>query len=518
MSLVRQKEPMAYVIGEIGKWQLQNIAIVFVIGIPGLAHIFSSVFVAAKTDYWCADDLQPGDDPLVANISKNKEACRENCTKYEFDHSFWENTIIMEWDLTCGKSDLSVLAKMVFFSGFAAGTFGAGLISDTYGRRSAIILMSQLLFGAGILSTTMPSYTTFVIMWFFTGVAAVGVYTVCFVWAMESVSGRWKSFMGMGMNYGWPLGRFLVPCVAYFTRDWKVVLQVLSGLHIFSPLLMNFVPESPRWLLATSKKHPTRKSEARDILAEASTMNGMWNDEAKEKVEEIISHAGIEKKRLGFIDLFRSRVLRKRTLVMYFNWFTNSFILYGLSLNWQSLTGSLFTNFLIGAALDFPAKTIALILVIKCGRRWPYICCVTGSGLGFLMMMAFERGVYVDDWPIVVCAMIGNLCISITFAIIWLYTPELFPTNIRNAGLGSCSLVARIGGVLATTMGRLAEVHIAIPTVLFTASALLSGLLSLMLPETAGKPLPDTIEECEQNDSKTRARKQPKSVVNGNAP
>ena len=46
-------------------------------------------------------------------------------------------------------------------------------------------------------------------------------------------------------------------------------------------------------------------------------------------------------------------------------------------------------------------------------------------------MLPFERGVYTNDWPIVVMAMIGNLGVSTTFAIIWLYTPELFPTNIR---------------------------------------------------------------------------------------
>ena len=58
--------------------------------------------------------------------------------------------------------------------------------------------------------------------------------------------------------------------------------------------------------------------------------------------------------------------------------------------------------------------------------------------------------------------------------------------------------MARIGGVLSNTVGKLAEYHVAIPTTIFGASALLSALLSLVLPETAGKKLPDTIEECEK--------------------
>ena len=58
---------------------------------------------------------------------------------------------------------------MLFFAGFAVGTFGAGLISDRYGRKSAIVLMAQLLFGCGILTATMSNTVGFTIMWFFTG-------------------------------------------------------------------------------------------------------------------------------------------------------------------------------------------------------------------------------------------------------------------------------------------------------------------------------------------------------------
>lgn len=82
-------------------------------------------------------------------------------------------------------------------------------------------------------------------------------------------------------------------------------------------------------------------------------------------------------------------------------------------------------------ALDFPAKTLAMFMLIKAGRRWPYIICIGLGGVAFSCMIFFERDVYPNNWPIVACAMVGNLFVSTTFAIIWLYTPELFPTNIR---------------------------------------------------------------------------------------
>ena len=50
----------------------------------------------------------------------------------------------------------------------------------------------------------------------------------------------------------------------------------------------------------------------------------------------------------------------------------------------------------------------------------------------------------------------------------------------------------------------MAEVDIRLPPLLFGSSALISALLTLLLPETAGKPLPNTVEECKLYESKSR--------------
>ena len=101
--------------------------------------------------------------------TKVKKTLLFSHSHYQHDTSFWKNTIITEFDLYCDNAYLSTIAKMTFFTGFGCGTFGAGLISDMFGRKSAIVLMSQLLFGCGILTATMPNYITFVLLWFFTG-------------------------------------------------------------------------------------------------------------------------------------------------------------------------------------------------------------------------------------------------------------------------------------------------------------------------------------------------------------
>jgi hypothetical protein len=51
--------------------------------------------------------------------------------------------------------------------------------------------------------------------------------------------------------------------------------------------------------------------------------------------------------------------------------------------------------------------------------------------------------------------MIGKFGISASFSIIYVYSAEVFPTVVRNVGVGSGSMHARIGGLVAPQIARL---------------------------------------------------------------
>ena len=69
------------------------------------------------------------------------------------------------------------------------------------------------------------------------------------------------------------------------------------------------------------------------------------------------------------------------------------------------------------------------------------------------------------------------------------------PTTVRAAGVGSSSLVSKLGGTLSTTVAALADIHPAIPTIIFAAMSLLSGALTIMLPETKDRKMPDSLDD-----------------------
>ena len=121
----------------------------------------------------------------------------------------------------------------------------------------------------------------------------------------------------------------------------------------------------------------SRMDEAKKVLSDASKKNGKYVPPE----EIVLTKPSAAGSKGGFTDIMRHPTLRIHTLIMYFNWFTTAFIMYGLALSWQvglnilrqslvniitlswqELTDGLFLNFLIGTLLDFPAK-VFLVLV-----------------------------------------------------------------------------------------------------------------------------------------------------------
>ncbi|XP_041376246.1 organic cation transporter protein-like [Gigantopelta aegis] len=95
----------------------------------------------------------------------------------------------------------------------------------------------------------------------------------------------------------------------------------------------------------------------------------------------------------------------------------------------------------------------------------------------------------------IVIGFTGKVGISAAYYVIICYTVELYPTPIRNIGVGSSALFARLGGVLATFGNTL---HSNWPWSVGSLAGVLGvivALLALVLPETRKKPLPQTVED-----------------------
>ena len=75
---------------------------------------------------------------------------------------------------------------------------------------------------------------------------------------------------------------------------------------------------------------------------------------------------------------------------------------------------------------------------------------------------------------------------------------DLYPATNRAVGLGVCSVASDIGGILSPIILLLGDAVAFLPLMLFGSSAVLAGLLALLLPETLGRRLPQTLAEGEE--------------------
>ena len=96
----------------------------------------------------------------------------------------------------------------------------------------------------------------------------------------------------------------------------------------------------------------------------------------------------------------------------------------------------------------------------------------------------------------IILSLVGKFGAAANFGIVYVYTAELFPTVIRNTAIGACSTVARVGGMMAIMIGLLATYWTPAPMLIMGIVAVVAGTLALLLPETVGTKLPETMEDA----------------------
>ncbi|XP_076077828.1 organic cation transporter protein-like [Mytilus galloprovincialis] len=428
---------------------------------------------------------------LFDNESRPINASTVKCTKWVYDDAIFASTFSSEMNLVCDDFPKTTQAKTLFFGGVLVGAFITGMLSDKIGRKKTLFLSFLLALGATVGLAFSPSYPVFVTLRFFVGFSMAGIFMTAFVIGLELVGPTKRNLAGIVIEYFFALGLVLLAGVAYLLRDWFYIELAFGAPMVLFLLMWWVIPESPRWLI-----NQGRKEEAEVILRKAAKVNKVTLP------DKLFMEEDEEEPPTGhLLHLFTSRVLLVRTLVIFFNWMVVSMTYYGLSLNTGNLGGDFYMNFFISGLVEFPAYTLSILFLDRIGRKICHLLAmVIGGGCCLATIFTIIYGGEDLQWLTTTLAMIGKLGSAAAFAIIYVFSAELYPTVVRNTGMGASSCCARVGGMIAPYVADSAKIiggdfgH-AVPLAVFGAASVLAGLLSLLLPETLGEHLPESIED-----------------------
>ncbi|XP_040068686.1 organic cation transporter protein isoform X1 [Ixodes scapularis] len=515
--LKQEKLELTDLFGHYGPFQRVVFLFAVTISMFGAYHNLIITAVAPDIDHWCG--RPPGYENLTADEWKTLAVPREtrrgeerfsrclvrNLTGanetgpcqlgWEYDHTFYKSTIVDEWDLVCSRSWLVSLSQSVYMAGYMTSMIVFGQLSDRVGRRTVICVALSVLLVAGFSTLLSQSFVAFISLRYFVSLGVSGVGSTSFVLLMEVVGPDLRSFFGLAYEFGWATGYLVLALVAYLIKSWFYVQLVAMVSALVLVVGFWILPESPRWLMANKKFE-----QARSLIMEAVERNEKDKEEAEQKFELLKVEFEKEQPKNVFgkvtvFDLLKSPVLRKRTLILFCCWFVNSFTYYAMSLNTNDLGGNPYLNFAIAGAVEFPAYAISIVIIKRIGRRISQCGCMVLAGCSCLLTIFFSGQTL---WLKIAFAMLGKFLITASYGILYVYSAEIYPTVVRNVGMGSSSTIARLGAIIAPFVKELGHAtHENVPFGVYGTICILSGLSVLLLPETRDAQLPDTLLEGE---------------------
>ncbi|XP_004051438.1 organic anion transporter 3 isoform X1 [Gorilla gorilla gorilla] len=514
-------------VGSMGRFQFLHVAI---LGLPILNmanHNLLQIFTAATPVHHCRPPPNASTGPWVLPMGPNGKP--ERCLRFVHPpnaslpndtqratepcldgwvYNSTKDSIVTEWDLVCNSNKLKEMAQSIFMAGILIGGLVLGDLSDRFGRRPILTCSYLLLAASGSGAAFSPTFPIYMVFRFLCGFGISGITLSTVILNVEWVPTRMRAIMSTALGYCYTFGQFILPGLAYAIPQWRW-LQLTVSIPFFVFFLSSWwTPESIRWLVLSGKS-----SKALKILRRVAAFNGKKEEGERLSLEELKlnlqKEISLAKAKYTASDLFRIPMLRRMTFCLSLAWFATGFAYYSLAMGVEEFGVNLYILQIIFGGVDVPAKFITILSLSYLGRHTTQAAALLLAG-GAILALTF---VPLDLQTVrTVLAVFGKGCLSSSFSCLFLYTSELYPTVIRQTGMGVSNLWTRVGSMVSPLVKITGEVQPFIPNIIYGITALLGGSAALFLPETLNQPLPETIEDLENWSLRAKKPKQEPEV------
>ncbi len=398
------------------------------------------------------------------------------------------------WSLTDGQA--GVLGSSLA-TGYLFGAFFSGTLGDLIGRRAVMMYALAIYCGATLIAAFAPNWQWLFCCRVVAGVGTGAEATIIAPFLAEFVHkkhrgrfvGSLSGFFSFGFVFAAVLGYFVIRASP---DGWRIV-QVVSTLPIVMLLWWRrSLPESPRWLIERGR---AAEAEAEVARIEAGVMQrGPASLPPVERVE--LPAVGVREGGSFTRNLAAlwSPSMRRTTLMLWILWIAITFSYYGFFTWIPSLlvkqgmtTTKSFGYSIIIYLAQIPGYYSAAFATERLDRKWTIVLYMLLGGVSAYLMSIAGSGA-----SITIAGFLLSFFMNGTYAGIYVYTPELYPTAFRTTGMGVASAFGRLGGLSAPIVIGYTFLRIGfggvflITTIVLVIGALAVGLLGI---GTAGKSL-----------------------------
>lgn len=382
--------------------------------------------------------------------------------------------------------------------GYVAGQLILGRISDIYGRRLGLLLTLILTALGSLFAALSFNFIELSIFRLIIGLGIGAEIAIVPTYMSEITPPHLRgTFVGwttaVGMIEILPVGAMAFFVVPLFSWGWRLMLG-MGALVAIPALLLRFmyIPESPRWLLLKGK------------IEEAEKVISQMEEYVKKKYKSIerINITSVETlTRTAGFKVILKRPYLSRWLLMFLVWFSyylgdyalvsvvpTLFILHGFSVTKSYL------YFFLSSAGDSVGSFSGMYLADKLERKYLGLIIMILSAIFFPLWGLGIGG----DPGIILFGFLVFFTQGFWLPVIYGYTAEIFPTEVRATGMFFTDGLGHIGGAIspyvilpiAFSSGILGLGGYTSAFIAMGVSALIAGILvGLLGPKTLRKRL-----------------------------
>uniref|UniRef100_A0A915K243 Major facilitator superfamily (MFS) profile domain-containing protein n=1 Tax=Romanomermis culicivorax TaxID=13658 RepID=A0A915K243_ROMCU len=420
-----------------------------------------------------------------------------------------------------------------------------------YGRKFAFFI-NLLVFVVGACSSlSAQSPLVFALLKFLGSITCL--WEICYTWALEFVGPSQRTALTTMLSVIYCVATMLLALLAYLCNTW-----VEFGLCTSAPFALLFsygffIPESPRWLLTQGRidealriienmarwqkvkidhvalrEAITGKKSAISTVTvgvpnstSSSSATLLPNDQLNKEefnlkltknpivvfiddVQSTSSSEGSENsatKLIGTAAFLSSSNLRWKSFVLTAIEIVANQLYYAIPYSLENLSANFYVSYVLQAAVEAPATLINLFLLNRFGRVVPLSVSLFLSG--FCCLLTLAGGTLFGDFSYgpVILVVASRFFICTAVAIVEQLGGELFPTVARGTGQGVSYFLSSLASISTQYILYASHVWAGFPMLIFGSMIVVVSFMTLFLPETMGKSLPDTIRQAEAQGS-----------------